>query len=425
MPAFGQEAETVRRCRELLPIFVEAPAELVLAVQDRGPDQPTGIRFDWRGSAGGDEPNGWALCWFLPLRETGGAVQIAQVQSSRYGRLSRYDVQQAYKMLRLRGYTPQQFADARSSSARLLYFLQQTVNGLSLGCVYALIAIGYTMVYGITRVINFAYGPLYTIGAFVLTAGWAGLGQALPPAPALALILVAVAATGAAYGWTMARLVFAPLRRAATTVPLIAAVGLAIALQEWIRLSQGPRTRYVLIGEATTWPLVRGHGFDVYLSRGHVAIGAATAVVLALLWWLQTRTSHGRAQRASAQDLGMAELLGVDVGRTVGVSFLIGGALAGLAGMFAAAQYGVVTFKMGALIGLKALTAALLGGIGSLPGAAIGGLLVAMTEAWTAAYIASDWKDVAVFAVLVLLLVFRPQGLFATLKEVPADERVR
>jgi branched-chain amino acid transport system permease protein len=399
---------------------VERPANLRVELQEGDSTAPVGVRFGWRGTAAGDEREGWAICWFLPLAETGGAVQIAQAESSRYGRLSRYDVQQAYKMLRVRSYTPQQFADARSASMRLLYFLQQTLNGISLGCIYALIAIGYTMVYGITRVINFAYGPLYTVGAFVLVAGWAGLGGPLGVWTALPLILLAAALVGGAHGWAMARLVFRPLRHAATTVPLIAAIGLAIALQEWIRLNQGPRTRYVLLGERGTWPLLRGHGFDVYLSKGHVMVGLATLVIGALLWWIQASTRFGRAQRACAQDARMAGLLGVDVDRIVAITFMIGGALAGLAGMVAAAQYGVVTFRMGALIGLKALTAALLGGIGSLPGAAVGGILVALTEAWTAAYIASEWKDVAVFAVLVLVLIFRPQGLLGR----PADIRV-
>jgi branched-chain amino acid transport system permease protein len=408
-----------RRCRELLPIFVEQPADLRVAFQRGAPAGPTGVRLDWRGTAAGDEPQGWAVCWFLPEAESGGAAQIDQIQSSRYGRMSRYDVQQAYKMLRVRAYTPQQFTDARTASARALYFLQQTINGLSLGCVYALIAIGYTMVYGITRVINFAYGPLYTIGAFVMTAGWAAMGRSLGTGPAILLSLLAAALTGAAQGWSMARFVFRPLRSAVTTVPLIAAIGLAIALQEWIRLSQGPRTRYVLVTERTTWPLIQGHGFDVYVSMGHVMVGVATLLIGALLWWIQTRTALGRAQRACAQDARTAELLGIDVGWTVGVTFMLGGALAGIAGMVAAAQYGVVTFRMGALVGLKALTAALLGGIGSLPGAAIGGMVVALTEAWTSAYVASEWKDVAVFALLVLILIFRPEGLLGH----PADQR--
>ncbi len=391
----------------------EAPVRPEARIQAGAAEAPTGVRLEW--------PGGWIVCWFLPLAETGGQWQIHQVQSSRFGTLSRYDVQQAYKMLRVRGYDTAHAGGGAGTAG--LYFLQQTLNGLSLGCVYALIAIGYTLVYGITGVINFAYGPLYTIGAFVLVAAWAGTALGLAVPLVLAAGALAGAVTGAAFGWTMDRLAFRPLRDAARTVPLIAAIGLAMALQEWIRLAQGPRTRYVLVAERTTWPLLDGGGFTVYVSLGHVIVGLATAAIGLWLWWLHGRTAFGRAQRAIAQDAGMARLLGIDVDRTVGRVFMLGGALAGLAGVFAAAQYGVVTFKTGALIGLKALTAALLGGIGSLPGAALGGMLVALAEAWTSAYVASEWKEVAVFGLLVLVLLLRPQGLLATLPRRPADEK--
>jgi branched-chain amino acid transport system permease protein len=333
------------------------------------------------------------------------------VDSSRYGHLSRYDVQQAFKMRRVQGYDRQPFGEAPAWRVALLYLLQQLVNAISLGCVYALLAIGYTLVYGISGVINFAYGPLYTMGAFVLVASWGGWGASAGVAAGLGLALLWATLTGAAAGLGMAAWVFRPLGHARSGAALIAAVGLAIVLQEWIRLAQGPRTRYVLVAQDTTLPLVRGLGFDVVLSKGHLAIGLATAVVGLLLWGLQMRTRLGRAQRAVAQDRRMAALLGVDVDRTVAVTFALGGALAATAGLFAAAQYGVVTFRMGALVALKALTAALLGGIGSLPGAALGGGLVALVEVATAAYVASEWKDIAVFAVLVLVLLFRPRGL--------------
>jgi branched-chain amino acid transport system permease protein len=402
----------VRRCRELLPVLAEAAVDPAVEMRLGDGTSPPAVRLEWS--------DGWLVCWFLPLSDTGGAWQIAQVQSSRFGALSRYDVQQAYKMLRVRTYATGQVGVGTAA----MYFLQQTLNGLSLGCVYALIAVGYTLVYGITGVINFAYAPLYTIGAFVLVAAWAGTAVGMAVAVVLALAAAAGAATGAAFGWAMARTVFRPLQGAARSVPLIAAIGLAIALQEWIRLSQGPRTRYVLVAERTTWPLIDDGGFAVYVSLGHLLVGLATAVVGLWLWWLQRRTAFGRAQRAIAQDRDMASLLGIDVDRTVGRTFMLGGALAGLAGVFAGAQYGVVTFKTGALVGLKALTAALVGGIGSLPGAALGGVLVALTEAYTAAYVASEWKEVAVFSALVLVLVFRPQGLLTTLKRAPADERI-
>ncbi|MFO1069253.1 MAG: branched-chain amino acid ABC transporter permease [Geminicoccaceae bacterium] len=384
-------------------MFADTPGPLREARQDEGDARPWAVRLDWQ--------DGWMVCWFVPRAEAGGGTQLHAVDSSRYGHLSRYDVQQAFKMRRVQGYGHQAFVAAPAWRIALLYLLQQLLNAISLGCVYALLAVGYTLVYGITGVINFAYGPLYTMGAFVLVASWGGWGMAAGLAGGLVLALAWAALTGAAAGFGMASWVFRPLGTARSGVALIAAIGLAIALQEWIRLAQGPRTRYVLVGRDTTWPLLQGLGFDVVLSKGHVAIGLATLGIGLLLWWLQMRTRFGRAQRAIAQDRGMAALLGIDVDRTVAVTFAVGGALAGIAGMFAAAQYGVVTFRMGTLVALKALTAALLGGIGSLPGAALGGALVALVEVLAAAYVASEWKDVAVFAVLVLVLVFRPRGL--------------
>jgi branched-chain amino acid transport system permease protein len=413
------EIGPVERCRELLPVLVEQPTEVTVELRPATGNAPAGVRIAWRGTGPHDEPEGWLLCWLAEPRP--GAWQLLEARTSRFGHWSRYDIQQAYKLLRLR--VPEGPAGA-APWLPLLYLAQQLINALSLGCVYALIAVGYTLVYGITRVINFAYAPLYTIGAFVLVAAWAGRPEALPTGLVLAAALALALATGAAFGWLMERMVFRPLRMAATTVPLIAAIGLAIALQEWIRLAQGPRTRYLLVADTTPWTLIRGLGFDVLLSPGHLTVGLATAVLGAGLWWLQRRTAFGRAQRACAQDLPMARLLGIDVDRTIALTFLLGGALAAAAGLFAAVQYGVVSFRMGTLIGLKALTAAILGGIGSLPGAALGGLLVALAETLTAAYLASEWKDVAVFTLLVLALILRPQGLLATSRQTPADERL-
>jgi branched-chain amino acid transport system permease protein len=420
-PALAQGP--VERCRELLPVLVEGPADVRVEIGRGAGEAPPAVRITWRGTAPGDEPQGWLVCWLSePLP---GAWQILAAETSRYGRLSRYDIQQAYKLLRLRGYPLQQFAPGDPRLVRLLYFLQQTLNGLSLGCVYALIAVGYTLVYGITRVINFAWGPLYTLGAFLIVIGVAAGAWRGPETPLVALLLLIIIAmaTTAAWGWSMERLVFRPLRHAATSVPLIAAIGLMIALQELIRLAQGPRTRYLLVADTRPWTLVEGEGFDVVLPVGHVLVGAATLLIATGLWWLQTRTDFGRSQRACAQDVRMAALLGVDVDRTVARTFLLGGALAGAAGAFAAIQYGVVTFRMGALVGLKALTASIVGGIGSLPGAILGALIVALTESWTAGYVASEWKEVAVFGLLVGLLWFRPQGLLGTPRTISADER--
>jgi len=423
--AAGTE-EAIRRCQELMPAFEAKPGGVRIELDYTAIDQPTGVRLDWT-SLHADQPGGWIVCWFLPRESEAEGWQIAYLETSKYGRMSRYDVQQLYKLLVIMKRPVQDFEPAASTvEAKLLYALQQTINGLSLGCVYALIAVGFTMVYGITRAINFAFGEIYMIGAFLMfiagsVLAWFGIA---PATTALLGLVIVVAAMGGAYGWAMDRLVFKPLRRAPSTVPLIAAVGLAILLKDAVRLLQGPRTRYLLVRDLDTWPIITGHGFDVYLSKGHLVVGLATAAITAMLWWISMRTDFGRSQRACAQDAGAAALLGVDVDRTIGLTFVLGTAIVASAGLFAGAQYGVITFHMGTLVGFKALTAALLGGIGSLPGAFLGGILIALTECYTAALIGAGWEDLAVFAVLVLVLLFRPAGLLGMRLPSVAVERV-
>jgi branched-chain amino acid transport system permease protein len=430
-PATAQDYnEAVRRCTELLPGFDEAPQNVQHELQPGTGGQPTGVRLTWqRQQPRAGHSEGSIICWFQPLEETGGAWQINAVQSDEFGFLKRYDVQQLYKFLRLRETYPlqaEQAAPPHPLEVRLLYVLQQLINGLTLGCLYALIAVGYTLVYGITRVINFAFGEIYMLGAFLMFAGYAisvSLGVGLVPL-ALLLVLLATVVMTATFGWASDQLVFSRMRGAALTVPLIAAIGLSIALREAVRLLQGPKARWMPFYPDTSWRIVDGLGFDIYLRKGHIIVGAATLLIAFLLWWMSYRTPFGRNYRACAQDPKMASLLGVNVNSTIAASFLIGGGITGAAGLFAAMQYGIVDFYMGYLVGFKALTAALLGGIGSLPGAILGGLLIALTETFTAGFIGSDWKDIAVFAILVMVLIFRPGGLVSTLKTVPADERV-
>src|SRR5215468_4601252 len=413
-PARAAE-DAVGRCQDLLPAFVKAPSRLDIQVEGTNLGQSTGVRLTWPGANGG--PDEWIVCWYLPRQAESDAWQMTQLDTSKYGMLRRYDIQQLYKLLHMMEYKQQEFpANSDTPWAHVLYALQQTVNGISLGCVYALIAIGFTLVYGITRVINFAFG------AFLVYVVLQAAGGSMTVGP-LFVVLFGMAAIMAAYGWSMDRLVFQPLRAVQTTAPLIAAVGLALALKDSVRLLQGPKTRYMLVDELNTFPLVTGHGFDVYVSKGHLFIGVMTAAIGTALWWLHTRTSFGRCQRACAQDIGMAALIGVPINRTIAATFALGSALAGMAGVFAAAEYGVVNFHMGTLMGFKALTAALLGGIGSLPGAALGGFLIALTEVFTAAFLGSEWKDTAVFTVLVLVLLLRPAGLLGTLPAPAVGER--
>jgi branched-chain amino acid transport system permease protein len=423
-PAAGAgNEEAVRRCQELVPAFVKAPSRLAIAIEDKGFGETTGVRLSWP-AAGADE---WIICWFLPRRAEGDAWQMTQLDTSKYGMLRRYDIQQLYKLLRLQQYEPQRFSPAAdTTTAQVLYVLQQTINAVSLGCVYGLIAIGFTLVYGITRVVNFAFGEIYMLGAFLTFIASVVVSAFGGPISISALLLVLAGTTAimAAYGWTMDRLVFRPLRASRTTVALIAAIGLSLTLKDSVRLLQGPKTRYLLVEQLNSWPIVTGRGFDVYLSKGHLFVGLATLAIGAALWWVHTRTGFGRCQRACAQDLRMAELVGVPIDRTIGLTFVIGTAIAGAGGLFAAAQYGVINFHMGTLMGFKALTAALLGGIGSLPGAALGGMLIALIEGYTAGFLGSEWKDIAVFATLVMVLLFRPGGILGTLPTGTADERL-
>jgi branched-chain amino acid transport system permease protein len=294
--------------------------------------------------------------------------------------------------------------------------------------VYALIAIGFTLVYGITRVINFAFGDLYMVGAFVAFLASIVIASFTGSVGLAAVLAVAVGASFimAAAGWTMDRLVFRPLRSASTSTSaaLIAAIGLSLSMKDSLRLLQGPKTRYLLTKDLTSWPIVTGQGFDVYLSKGHLAVGLATLLIGGFLWRLSQGSVFGRCQRACAQDPRMAALLGVDVNRVIALTFAMGGALAGAGGVFAGLQYGVINFHMGTLMGFKALTAALVGGIGSLPGAFLGALIIAIVECYTAAFLGSQWKDIAVFALLVMVLVLRPAGLLGTPRSPAADERL-
>jgi len=293
------------------------------------------------------------------------------------------------------------------------YLLQQLVNGIALGAIYGLIAIGYTMVYGIIGMINFAHGEIYMIGAFVSLIAFMALGVAgisYVPFALLLVLLIAMIFT-AAYGWSVERIAYRPLRGSFRLAPLISAIGMSIFLQNYVQLLQGARVK-------TLQPVVRGGialttgAFGVEVSYLQLFIVALTVVLMAAFTYVITATPLGRAQRAVAQDATMAALLGVDVDRTISLTFLIGAALAAVAGLMVLLYYGVIDFFIGFSAGIKAFTAAVLGGIGSLPGAMLGGLLIGLIEALWSGYAPVEYKDVIVFVVLVLVLILRPSGLF-------------
>ena len=294
------------------------------------------------------------------------------------------------------------------------YFLQQLINGLVLGSVYGLIALGYSMVYGVLRLINFAHGDLYMLSAFVALITILLL-QSVGPLPVALVILLALVvgiALTALYGFTIERIAYRPLRRAPRLAPLISAIGISIVLQNAVQLSHGARVKPLPPLLGGTFTLYEGaDGFVLALSYVQCLMLGMTAVLVGGFTWLIRSTALGRAQRAVEQDATMAALLGINVDRTISVTFMLGAGLAAVAGLMVTLYYGVIDFFMGFLAGVKAFTAAVLGGIGSLPGAIIGGILIGLVETFWSAYGSVEYKDVAVFGVLILVLLLRPQGL--------------
>ena len=295
----------------------------------------------------------------------------------------------------------------------MAYFLQQLVNGITLGSIYGLIAIGYTMVYGIIGMINFAHGEIYMIGAFLSVLGFTILGVTGVTWLPLALILVLLIAIlfTSAYGWAVERIAYRPLRSSQRLAALISAIGMSLALQNYVLLTQGP-------GVKALQPIVQGgvilyseESFTVTLSYIQIFIVILTILLMCIFALLIDRTALGRAQRACEQDRDMATLLGINVDRTISLTFIMGAVLAAVAGMMVTLYYGVIDFFMGFIAGLKAFTAAVLGGIGSLPGAMLGGMLLGLVEAFWAGYFSVEYKDVAAFGILVLVLIFLPTGL--------------
>ena len=292
-------------------------------------------------------------------------------------------------------------------------FLQQLINGLTLGSIYGLIAIGYTMVFGIIGMVNFAHGDVFMLSAFVALIIFLLLTQVLGITSlplAFLIVLITTMAVTALWNWAIERVAYRPLRGSFRLAPLISAIGMSIFLSNFVQVVQGPRNKPVPPMFNTIVELTEGR-YSVTLSYKQILIMVVTAVLLFAFWWLVQKTALGRAQRACEQDRKMAALLGINVDRTISLTFVIGAALAAVAGTLYMMYYGVVNFSDGFVPGVKAFTAAVLGGIGSLPGAVLGGLLIGLIETFWSAYFSSDYKDVAAFAILAITLVFMPSGL--------------
>ncbi|MDP6573848.1 MAG: branched-chain amino acid ABC transporter permease LivH [Rhodospirillales bacterium] len=294
------------------------------------------------------------------------------------------------------------------------YFVQQLINGATIGCIYALVAMGYTLVHGITGQINLAHGDIFMIGAFGATIAVIGLGiLGIGAAPwVLPTALVAAIAFNMVYGWSVNRMIYRPLRVAPGYSAIVATLGFAIFLREYVRLLHGARSLWLeqTLKGGLEWSQ---HGdFAVFLGYTEIFIFLLTAVALTVSWFVVERTRVGRAGRAIAQDATMATLLGIDAVRTSAAVFVLTASLAAVAGLMVSVHYGVIDFFMGFVFGLKALTAAIIGGIGSLPGAVVGGLLIGLLETMWSAYFQMIYRDVVVFGILIAALVFRPDGLF-------------
>jgi branched-chain amino acid transport system permease protein len=399
--------EARRICRTLLPAFAEQPVGLIREPERWLDDGRTAIVYRWTGDRlGNADEAGWLACWFLPMKDTGGLWQIEKLETSKYGVMTRYDVQQLYKLLRMDRHRTE--AAIEGGAYNLGYLVQQAINALALGCLYALIAVAFSLIYAAGRFINFAFGPLITMGAFMLltTGGIVG-NPDLGPIVSFVLAMAAVAVPSAVFGWAMYAGIFRHLAQRPLAA-MIAAIGLAIALREAVRMLQGPATQWLPFQPDAMLHLGAIDGFTVVASVRHLFIGIAAGLLALALYIAGKRTRWGRAFRASVQDRGMASLLGVDGPRLIAGAFLIGGMLAGLAGAFAAWHYGPVDFRMGTPLGFKALTAAVVGGLGSIPGAFLGGIAVAAVETVAGAAIGGAWRDVIVFGLLAGMLVLRP-----------------
>jgi branched-chain amino acid transport system permease protein len=262
--------------------------------------------------------------------------------------------------------------------------------------------------------VNFAHGDVFMVSAFIalitflIVTTWLAIGSGVA---AFIVVLVVAMALTSVVNWTIERLAYRPLRGSFRLAPLISAIGMSIFLSNFVQVAQGPRNKSippVLPGE---FVVMAREDYQVTLSHRQLLIWVVTAVLLAVFWYVVSRTPLGRAQRACEQDQKMAALLGVDVDRTISITFVIGAALAAVAGTLYLMYYGVVNFNDGFTPGVKAFTAAVLGGIGSLPGAVVGGLLIGLVETMWSAYFSIDYKDVAAFSILAITLIFLPQGL--------------
>jgi branched-chain amino acid transport system permease protein len=294
-------------------------------------------------------------------------------------------------------------------------FIQTIVNGLTTGCLYALIALGYTMVYGILKLLNFAHGDVYMVGAYigyVVIQIFGGPTALTIPVPLLLVIMFVAASVGCgALGVAMERFAYRPLRDAPRIAPLITALGISFVLENSVLLLFGgfPRS----YDTPAFLPFSLGiHVGALRIDIVQIMILVGSVLMMFGLRQLVNRTPLGRSMRAVASDREAAEMLGVNVNRTIALTFFIGSAMAGVAGVMSGLAFNQITNTIGFLAGLKAFTAAVVGGIGSIPGAMIGGIFVGLCESLSQSYISSQYSDLIVFGILIAVMLIRPQGIF-------------
>jgi branched-chain amino acid transport system permease protein len=289
------------------------------------------------------------------------------------------------------------------------YFIELFFGGITRGAIYALIALGYTMVYGIIGLINFAHGEIYMIGAF--TSFIVATVLSIYGFPLLAIVILAGFAAviwSSAYGYTVEKIAYKPLRHAPRLSPLISAIDMSIFLQNYVLLAQ--TSDFLPFPELIPeFPFMEPVAHVVGSSDLMILI--TTAIIMLILTVVIKFTRVGKAMRATAQDRTMAMLVGINVNRIISATFIIGSALAAIGGLLIASHIGQINFYIGFLAGIKAFTAAVLGGIGSIPGAVLGSLILGLTESFATGYVSSDYEDVFAFSLLVLILIFKPSGL--------------
>ena len=292
-----------------------------------------------------------------------------------------------------------------------MQLLQQIINGVTIGSFYALVALGYTMVYGVLKLINFAHGDLFMWGAYLgltgvsLLAGLAGAGQPWMAVPVITGVLALIALTGV----LVERVAYRPLRAAGRLAPIISALGVAFILESIARNVYGARWRTYPTGVAPAGGFVLAG--SVRISFMQVAVLAISFLLMAGLYLFVQRTRVGTAMRAVSLDHTVSRLMGIDVDRIIALVFVIGPGLGGIAGVVVALYYGSFDFTLGWSFGLKAFIAAILGGIGNIPGAMLGGMFLGLVETLASGYISPQWKDVIAYVILIISLIFRPTGI--------------